>query len=96
MRNLYIFLSAVSSLTSSTAALRHSTHQLRDLFAFPKYEVDFLNDLPLSSSDASRAKSLGVENEEEWLRKSFQVERKRLGDGSEAVSVCHRTSPYGA
>ncbi|WWC68090.1 uncharacterized protein I206_102009 [Kwoniella pini CBS 10737] len=86
-RNLVIYLCALSSL-SSTFALRQGHNQLRDLYAYPKYEVQFLNDLPLSHSDAERVKSLGVENENDWLRAKVEHEGgKRLSDGSEDLST---------
>jgi hypothetical protein len=86
MRNLAIYLSALSVLSPPTSALRHGASQLRDVLAFPKYEVQFLNDLPLAESDARRCRSLGIEREEEWmgLRAPF-VDGRRLGDGNEQI-----------
>jgi protein OS-9 len=82
-----VFCLSVLASLSPSLGLRHGSSQLRDLLAFPKYEVQFLNDLPLAESDASRCRSLGIEREEEWLglRAPF-MDGRRLGDGSEAVS----------
>ncbi|WVW78308.1 hypothetical protein I302_100262 [Kwoniella bestiolae CBS 10118] len=80
-RNLLIYLCALSSLSSSLS-FRHGQNQLRDLYAYPKYEVQFLNDLPLSRSDALRCQSLGVDSEEQWLEPSVR-DGRRLGDGSD-------------
>lgn len=83
MRNLIIYLSALSSLSSSSA-IRHGASQLRDILAFPKYEVQFLNDLPLAASDAERCGNLGIEREDEFLTGRLDIrERKRIGDGGE-------------
>ncbi|OWZ66435.1 hypothetical protein AYX14_05909 [Cryptococcus neoformans] len=48
-------------------AIRSGPHQLRDLYTYPKYQVQFLNDLPVSASDAKRMKEVGVGSEIEWL-----------------------------
>ena len=86
MRNLLIYLSALSSLSYDVRALHHSAAQLRDLMAYPKYEVSFLTELPLSASDADKAKVLGVEREEEWLNAKLLLgEKRRLSDGSTKV-----------
>jgi protein OS-9 len=86
MRNLLIYLSALSSL-SPVFGFRHGAAQLRDLLAYPKYDVQFLNDLPVSASDAERAKSLGVEREEEWLSLFLSLgSRRRLSDGGETAA----------
>ncbi|OCF33859.1 hypothetical protein I316_04571 [Kwoniella heveanensis BCC8398] len=65
-------LSALALLGASqqvqVQALRHDIHQLRDLYAYPKYEVQFLNDLPLSKSDAERFTSFGLGDVDDWLR----------------------------
>lgn len=85
MRNLIIYLGALSALSSTSSAVRHGAAQLRDLLAYPKYEVQFLNDLPVSVSDADKAKSLGVEREDEWLHLRLGLhDRKRLSDGQAA------------
>ena len=85
MRNLIIYLGALSALSSTSSAVRHGAAQLRDLLAYPKYEVQFLNDLPVSASDADKAKSLGVEREDEWLHLRLGLhDRKRLSDGQDA------------
>ena len=91
MRNLFIYISALTVLSDSVLSLKHGNAQLRDLLAYPKYDVQFLNDLPISSSDAGRAKSLGVEREDEWISPRFNPgERRRLSDGSADISdqVC--------
>lgn len=81
MRNLAIYLSALAALSAgSVTGLRHGSRQLRDLLAFPKYQIDFLNELPLSNSDAERCKAVGVEVEEEFAQVHFEW-RKRLGEG---------------
>lgn len=79
MRNLAIYLAALATL-SPGLGLRHGSRQLRDLLAFPKYQIDFLNDLPLSASDADRCKAVGVEVEDEFTQVRFEG-RKGLGEG---------------
>jgi protein OS-9 len=87
MRNLIIYLSALGTL-SPTLAISHGAAQLRDLLAYPKYDVQFLNDLPLSHSDADRAERLGVETENEWLDlRLFTPDRRRLGDGNQVEAA---------
>ncbi|WWD21612.1 hypothetical protein CI109_106098 [Kwoniella shandongensis] len=67
-RNLLIYLSALSALSPlPSLSLRHGAHQLRDLYAYPKYEVQFMNDLPLSAGDAQRCKITGIGIEEDWM-----------------------------
>lgn len=83
MRNLSIYLSALLVLSSPVHGLRHGSRQLRDQLAFPKYQVDFLNDLPLSQSDAERCRAVGVEAEDEFTHARF-AGRKRLGEGDDA------------
>ncbi|WWC59607.1 uncharacterized protein I303_102165 [Kwoniella dejecticola CBS 10117] len=86
-RNLLIYLCALSSL-SSTSSLRQGGNQLRDLYAYPKYEVQFLNDLPLSQSDAERVKSLGLGNEQDWLQGNLGGSSgRRLSDGNEEAAI---------
>ena len=86
MRNLIIYLSALVSLNPS-GALRSGSSQLRDLAAFPKYEVQFLNDLPLAASDADRCQTLGIEQEDDFLGlRIFLTERRRLSDGTDVPS----------
>lgn len=86
MRNLIIYLSALASLSFSSA-LRHGSSQIRDLVAFPKYEVRFLNDLPLAASDADRCQALGIEREDEFLMQRVSLtDRRRLSDGTDAPS----------
>ncbi|ORX33983.1 hypothetical protein BD324DRAFT_605342 [Kockovaella imperatae] len=80
MRNLVIYLSALTALSSH--AYKHEAAQLRDLLAYPKYEIQFLNDLPISWSDADRVEKEGLERAEEWSELRLK-ERKELGDGSD-------------
>ncbi|WVQ98169.1 hypothetical protein IAU59_005291 [Kwoniella sp. CBS 9459] len=76
-------LSALAlSATTSANALRHGAHQLRDLYAYPKYEVQFLNDLPLSKSDAERFTSAGVGDIGDWLRARSGDRSTGLGTGA--------------
>ncbi|WWC86782.1 uncharacterized protein L201_001661 [Kwoniella dendrophila CBS 6074] len=90
-RNLAIYLCALSALSSSTTyAVRHGSHnsnnnQMRDLFAYPKYEVQFLNDLPLSKTDAERCQSIGIDNESNWLEPKVNSgdSGRRLSDGND-------------
>lgn len=98
MRNLNIYLSALISLHGSLA-LHHGPSHFRDLQAFPKYEVQFLNHLPIAESDAKECLSGGIEREEEWMgarapmlghRESDRDSdrgRRRLSDGAEIVPV---------
>jgi len=83
MRYLHIYLSALASLSPfPSLAIRHSASQLRDLFAYPKYEIQFLNDLPLTNSDAERCQTLGLDTEEDFLDLRIHTNgRKRVGDG---------------
>ena len=91
MRNLIIYLSALGAL-SPALAVSHGAAQLRDLLAYPKYDVQFLNDLPLSDSDAARAKARGVETEDEWFDLRLSPNRKRLGDATDTpVEVSNAT-----
>lgn len=77
MRNLIIYLTAISTLSSSQA-LRHGSHQLRDLLAFPKYQIDYVNELPLSASDAKACLREGVELESDFTQTRFEG-RKHVG-----------------
>ncbi|WVR04729.1 hypothetical protein IAU60_001740 [Kwoniella sp. DSM 27419] len=79
-RNLLIYTLALSALAPSHA-LRQGSHQLRDLYAYPKYDVQFLNDLPLAKSDAERCTVEGVSREEDWISARPGTKR-RLSDGS--------------
>lgn len=82
MRNLYIYLSALSVL-SPALGFRHGAAQLRDLLAYPKYDVQFLNDLPISASDGERAQAMGLDKEDEWLSLHLKNEgRRRLDNGT--------------
>ncbi|OCF77071.1 hypothetical protein I204_02780 [Kwoniella mangroviensis CBS 8886] len=103
-RNLLIYLFALSSLSSSSLAFRHGQNQLRDLYAYPKYEIQFLNDLPLSKSDAERCQSLGLDGEGDWLEAKAGDGRRRLGDGNEVgkdhlelipMNFAHPSEPSG-
>ncbi|KAK8847521.1 hypothetical protein IAR55_005379 [Kwoniella newhampshirensis] len=94
-RNLLIYLSALSVLTPlPSLSLRHGAHQLRDLYAYPKYEVQFLNDLPISADDANRCKNLGLESEEDWikLRPGSHGEGERLIDGEGETEATSKQS----
>jgi hypothetical protein len=82
MRNLSIYLSALATLLPSNA-LRHGSHQLRDLLAFPKYQIDYLNELPLSSSDAKACLREGVENESEFTQTRFEGRKHVSGNDSQ-------------
>lgn len=85
MRNLEIYLSALAVL-HGVAALGHGSSHFRDLQAFPKFEVQFLNQLPISESDAKRCMSAGIEREDEWMGlRAPHVDQKRLGSGEEIV-----------
>lgn len=85
MRNLAIYLSALAVLHPALA-VRHSAH-FRDLLAFPKYEVQFLNDLPISSSDAISCQETGLHDEAEYLVLHPELQRStKIGDGSTAAT----------
>ena len=79
MRNLVIYLSALTTLLPSNA-LRHGSHQLRDLLAFPKYQIDYLNELPLSSSDAKACLRDGVEFESDFTQTRFEGRKHVSGN----------------
>jgi hypothetical protein len=89
MRNLSIYLSALAIVLPSNA-LRHGSHQLRDLLAFPKYQIDYLNELPLSSSDAKACLRDGVEYESDFTQTRFEGRKHVSGNdsqGEEGVKV---------
>jgi len=91
MRNLVIYLTALSALSSSFA-LRHGSHQLRDLLAFPKYQIDYLNELPLSASDAKACLREGVELESDFTQTRFEGRNHVAGNETqeeERVKVSH-------
>jgi protein OS-9 len=82
MRNLHIYLSALSVL-HPVLGIRHGSSELRDLEAFPKFEVQFLNHLPVAESEAKRSQSEGIRREEEWVRcKPGSPGMQQLGDGT--------------
>lgn len=88
MRNLQIYLSALIALHGSGVHAGHRSSHFRDLQAFPKYEVQFLNQLPIAESDAKRCLDAGVEQEEEWMALRVpHVGQKRLGDGGDILPV---------
>ena len=90
MRNLHIYLQALAVLygASEVHALGHRSSHFRDLQAFPKYEVQFLNHLPIAESDAKRCMSAGIEVEDEWMAlRAPHVGQQRLGDGGEVQPV---------
>lgn len=83
MRNLAIYLAAVATLHPTLAA-RYGAH-FRDLLAFPKYEVQFLNDLPIAAADAARLQELGLDQEQEYMGwHPATGQDRRVGDGSES------------
>jgi hypothetical protein len=96
MRNLSIYLSALAALLPSNA-LRHGSHQLRDLLAFPKYQIDYLNELPLSSSDAKACLRDGVEFESDFTHTRFEGRKHVSGNdsqGEEGVKVSDSSTGY--
>lgn len=64
MSYLAIYLLALASQAQALAP----NGGLQDLAAFPKYQVEFLNHLPLSASDAAIVKRLGMAHEDEFLQ----------------------------
>lgn len=68
-------------------AIGSGPHQLRDLYAYPKYQVQFLNDLPVSASDAKRIREVGVGSEIEWL--DMRPGDRRLEDGTKRVRMLY-------
>ncbi len=94
MRYLTIYLYALAFLSpSASSAIRPGASQLRDLAAFPKYEVQFLNNLPLAASDADRCQTFGIEREEQFLGLRIALgERRRLSDGTEQTDIISQVS----
>ncbi|WVN89339.1 uncharacterized protein L203_104562 [Cryptococcus depauperatus CBS 7841] len=76
----HLALCALASIPLPAFSLRHGPHQLRDPYAYPKYQVQFLNDLPVSKSDANLAMEVGIKIEDEWLD-------KRVGRGLEGGDI---------
>lgn len=68
-------------------AIRSGPHQLRDLYAYPKYQIQFLNDLPVSASDAKRIKEGGIGSEIEWL--DMRPGDKSLEDGTKRACMLY-------
>lgn len=68
-------------------AIRTGPHQLRDLYAYPKYQIQFLNDLPVSASDAKRIKEGGIGSEIEWL--DMRPGDKSLEDGTKRACMLY-------
>jgi protein OS-9 len=87
MRNLHIYLSALATLSVPVIGLRHGSRQLRDMLAFPKYQVEFMNELPLSHSDAERCRAMGVEDEDEFTQVRFEGKRRRSISESDSEST---------
>jgi protein OS-9 len=88
MRNLHIYLSALVTLYGGRVHAGHRSSHFRDLQAFPKFEVQFLNQLPIAESDAKRCLDAGIEQEEDWMTlRAARVEHKRIGDGDEIIPV---------
>ena len=84
MRNLIIYLSALAALSEpSVYALHHGSAQLRDLLAFPKYDIQFLNELPLSSSDAARCQQNGLHSPDDFWAVRPVASRLPLAVGRE-------------
>lgn len=103
MRNLVIYLSALSTL-APVWGFRNGPHQLRDLLAFPKYSIDFLNETPLSATDAAKCRAEGVELEDDFTQTRFTGEgaRRRLsgndtntGEGSRSPAKVNHQSERG-
>ncbi|WVQ75899.1 hypothetical protein IAR50_005534 [Cryptococcus sp. DSM 104548] len=61
-------------------AFTHGPHHLRDLYAYPKYQVQFLNDYPISESVAKVVREVGLGSQAEW-EELKPGGGKRLGDG---------------
>lgn len=68
MSHLAIYLLALAALSPAQPALAalHAGGGLQDLAAYPKYQVEFLNDLPLSQSDADAIRQRGLTHEDEF------------------------------
>jgi hypothetical protein len=94
MRNLHIYLSALTFLDSALG-IRHGASQLRDLQAFPKFEVQFLNHLPVTESDAARMQRDGLQHDDEWsdVHRQRASDRHRLDAG--LVDESHNVSLQG-
>ncbi|KAL7419350.1 Protein OS-9 [Cryptotrichosporon argae] len=84
MRPLAVAPAAILLLLApiAPASARRPSAQLQDPAAFPKYAVEFLNDLPLSAGDAVRSRAHGV-GEREWLEPRLG-DRRTLGEAAEA------------
>ncbi|BEI83897.1 hypothetical protein CcaverHIS002_0405010 [Cutaneotrichosporon cavernicola] len=63
MSHLAIYLLALAALRPASAL----GVGLQDLASLPKYQVDFLNDLPLSESDAASIRIHGLTHEDQFL-----------------------------
>ncbi|ODN79542.1 hypothetical protein L202_03499 [Cryptococcus amylolentus CBS 6039] len=61
-------------------AFTQGPHHLRDLYAYPKYQVQFLNDYPISESVAKLVREVGLGSQSEW-EQLIPGGGKRLGDG---------------
>lgn len=96
MRNLLIYLSALTSLSTPVLGLRHGSRQLRDMLAFPKYQVEFMNELPLSHSDAERCRAMGVEDEDEFTKVRFEGRDRRAISESEDEPSSDSTAVVGS
>lgn len=66
MSHLAIYLLALAALSPARPALALGGG-LQDLAAYPKYQVDFLNDLPLAESDAAEIRKFGLTHEDQFL-----------------------------
>lgn len=88
MRNLHIYLSALATLYGSGVQAGHRSSHFRDLQACPKFEIQFLNQLPISESDAKRCLEAGVQVEDEWMAlRAPRVGQQRLGDGGDILPI---------
>jgi protein OS-9 len=63
MSHLAIYLLALAALRPASAL----GVGLQDLASLPKYQVDFLNDLPLAESDAAAIRKHGLSHEDQFL-----------------------------
>lgn len=80
MSHLAIYLLALAASRPHVLALNSG---LQDLAAFPKYQVEFLNHLPLSANDAAVVQRLGMAHEDEFLQLH---PRRDTIDGEEHLS----------
>lgn len=90
MRNLLIYVSALAALfPSDVISFQHGAAHLRDLLAYPKYEVQFLNDLPIAVTDADTVRDEGLRTPHDWLSVHVsKTQRKRLsGDHDPELNV---------